>query len=67
MKNIPEKKLEDKQKTCQNSSCSCSGNNETIKDLTAVSASNKSSQETIKELDPTHFGDWQVKGRAIDF
>jgi hypothetical protein len=24
-------------------------------------------ESEIIELDPTHFGDWQIKGRAIDF
>ncbi|MBM5782570.1 MAG: DUF1674 domain-containing protein [Pelagibacterales bacterium] len=37
-----------------------------MQDLTAISNKDKK-EEVIKELDPTHFGDWQVKGRAIDF
>lgn len=52
--------------TCQNSSCSCSENKEaTNKNLEAKAEDQK--QPETKELDPTHFGDWQVKGRTIDF
>ncbi len=59
-------KKENSENNCQNSSCSCSENkNKTMQDLTAVSS--QEVKEEIKELDPTHFGDWQVKGRAIDF
>lgn len=56
-----------KKTICQSNHCVCGENsNKIIQDLAAVS-SNKENLETIKELDPTHFGDWQVKGRTIDF
>jgi len=27
----------------------------------------KTVEKEVKKLDPTHFGDWQINGRAIDF
>ena len=28
---------------------------------------NPAEESTNEKLDPTHFGDWQIDGRAIDF
>jgi hypothetical protein len=64
-----------KEKTC-GESCACNieqPNNqnpnqskipEQIIDLTTPA---KTKEETQTKLDPTRFGDWELKGRAIDF
>jgi hypothetical protein len=52
---------------CGNEMCECkSSQNQESKDsnLTISSSDNKKNEEV---LDPTHFGDWQVNCRAIDF
>jgi hypothetical protein len=55
------------QKNYDDESCKCAGNNEST---TPVNQNlNQKAQPEIKkiELDPTHFGDWQVNCRAVDF
>jgi len=48
-------------------SCGCAAeekNKTTPQNLTALTEEKISTEE---KLDPTHFGDWQVNCRAIDF
>ena len=47
-------------------SCGCSAAQDIKKDDKKNLAEIKSEPEKIS-LDPTHFGDWQVNCRAIDF
>jgi hypothetical protein len=52
-------------KNCSDS-CSCKNEKkETVEIREKVKKEVASEQE--KKLDPTHFGDWQVNCRAIDF
>lgn len=44
--------------------CACSSEKETKLD---VKTEAKTSSTAEIKLDPTHFGDWQVNCRAIDF
>lgn len=60
------------EKKCGKSSCGCMSTNEAQSDdqkKLAKEAEEKILQEANlkKDLDPTHFGDWQVNCRAIDF
>lgn len=60
-----DKNPETDQKKC-GESCGCQEMKEEIKkDLNAEK--NPKTSEKKTELDPTHFGDWQVNCRAIDF
>ena len=57
-------------KNCKNSSCACGPKNPEIKKDHEKKAEEKAAEklpEKKEELDPTHFGDWQVNCRAIDF
>jgi hypothetical protein len=46
-------------------SCGCGNKN----DSTIIDKDKTSEKKPEKkvELDPTHFGDWQINGRTIDF
>lgn len=59
---MKDKNLESKK--CSNTTCGCTS--------VEVEENQETSQQATKEkpaetLDPTHFGDWQVNCRAIDF
>ncbi len=58
MKKEQEQKIEKPSDKKCGESCGCSE---------TTQQQQKQNEQPIKELDPTHFGDWQVKGRAIDF
>lgn len=53
----------EQQKNCGDESCECADNNE------STTSTNQKEKPEIKkiELDPTHFGDWQINCRAVDF
>lgn len=42
-------------------------NDEKTETISETINQDDSSQEEIKELDPTHFGDWQIGCKTIDF
>jgi hypothetical protein len=52
-------------------SCDCKTEQETKKDdqtlSVAAPATKKENQKEEDKLNPTRFGDWEIKGRAIDF
>lgn len=58
------------EKKCGDETCGCNSSqvkqDEQLVDLTSVVVTNESKKDETKD-DPTKFGDWQVKGRAIDF
>ena len=35
--------------------------------LSPLSQNDKSKKKTTKKLNPTRYGDWEIKGRCIDF
>ncbi|MBU6338872.1 MAG: hypothetical protein KGQ36_02750 [Rickettsiales bacterium] len=51
---------------CADTSCACDNKkaNSSLNLKEEITTKNK---EDDKALDPTHFGDWQVNCRAIDF
>ncbi len=50
-------------------SCGCDATKNAQKNSTTEkkSAENPTPEKEEIKLDPTHFGDWQINGRAIDF
>ena len=48
-------------------SCGCSTADDAKKDEQKKIAAKSEEKTTEIKLDPTHFGDWQINGRAIDF
>lgn len=60
--NYGEKNLE--QKKC-GESCGCNSSQDVKIEVSKVDNQNEKTEEI--KLDPTRFGDWEVKGRAIDF
>lgn len=65
-----QKNLGSEEKKCGNQSCGCSDSEimsqDKIPETKKSAVEIKKIEEEIK-LDPTHFGDWQVNCRAIDF
>ena len=61
-------KQQQENKKCGNESCECASkkDEQTLVDLTAVANVSQNKKED-EILDPTHFGDWQVNCRTIDF
>ena len=61
-------KQQQENKKCGNESCECTSkkDEQTLVELTAVANVSQNKKED-KILDPTHFGDWQVNCRTIDF
>ncbi len=61
-------KQQQENKKCGNESCECASkkDEQTLVDLTTVANVSQNKKED-KILDPTHFGDWQVNCRTIDF
>ncbi len=60
--------MKPEEKNCGNSSCGCA----TTKDVTRDAQKDVSTKSIEKKpeeekLDPTHFGDWQIGCRTIDF
>jgi len=49
------------QNKCDKTSCACKEENKDSKENSLTPNSN------AEPKDPTRFGDWEVKGRAIDF
>jgi len=47
-------------------SCGCRVSQDTKKDV-KKNLEEKPAEKEVVKLDPTHFGDWQINGRAIDF
>ncbi len=60
--NYREKDLE--QKKC-GEFCGCNSSQDVKIEVSKVDKQNEKTEEI--KLDPTRFGDWEVKGRAIDF
>ncbi|NBV06607.1 MAG: DUF1674 domain-containing protein [Proteobacteria bacterium] len=60
-------KIEETKKCSESCVCSTAENNQ--KNLIAKSEKEISEKKNIEEkkLDPTHFGDWQIGCRTIDF
>jgi hypothetical protein len=57
-------------KNCKNSSCACAPENPDVKKDHEKKSEEKAAENLVEkkeELDPTHFGDWQINCRAIDF
>ena len=48
-------------------SCGCDATKNTQKSPEVKSETAKIPEKEEIKLDPTHFGDWQINGRAIDF
>ncbi len=59
----PEEKKSE-QKNCGNEACECSS---VVSDAALKNKSEEKIEVVKNELDPTHFGDWQVNCRTIDF
>ena len=52
-----------KKSDCTNQSCDCKES----KDSDNIKLDSETKKDDEKKLDPTHFGDWQVGCRTIDF
>ncbi len=67
---MTQKNLGSEEKKCGDQSCGCAETKavaqEKIPEVKIAEIETKKIEEEIK-LDPTHFGDWQVNCRAIDF
>lgn len=57
---------EQKANGCKNNSCACKDEKLDSK-LDLKEKTSAQNEENKSNLDPTHFGDWQLNCRAIDF